>query len=110
MSFTEEFMAKPEKPEKRNHKISVAKARELMGKKHKSLPTHGGHFPKEVIESILKQPGCEGIRFYYGGNADGSPAIVLVGIDASLTDMTDGELVDDHVPCPPFCGGDSALR
>ena len=103
-------MAKPEKPEKRDHKITVAQARALMGKKHQSLPTRGGHFPREAIESILNQPGCEGIRFYYGGNADGSPALVMVGIDAELADMTDGEIIDTHYPCPPFCDDGSALR
>ena len=103
-------MAKPEKPEKRDHKITVAQARTLRSTKHQALPTRGGHFPREAIESILKQPGCEGIRFYYGGNPDGSPALVMLGINADLVDMTDGEIIDTHHPCPPFCDDSSALR
>src|SRR6478672_2292415 len=70
---SEEFMTNPPP---RNHKITAAEARALMGKRHKELTTRGGHFPREAIDAILAQPGCTGIRFYYGGNADGSPAIV----------------------------------
>ena len=104
-------MAKPEQPEKRDHKITVAQARALMSKKHQGLQTRGGHFPREAIDAILSQPGCEGIRFYYGANPDGSPAIVLVGVDSNLADMTDGgEIIDTHFPCPPFCDDGSALR
>jgi hypothetical protein len=96
-------------PPPRNHKITAAEARALMGKRHKGLTTRGGHFPREAIEAILAQPGCTGIRFYYGGNPDGSPAIVMLGIDATNADMTDGEIIDTHFPCPPFCDVDSAL-
>jgi len=36
---------------------------------------------------------------------------VLVGIDENTTDMASGEIIDNHYPCPPFCGdGGSALR
>jgi hypothetical protein len=98
------------KPERRNHKITVAQARALMGKKPKELSTRGGHFPREAIDAILAQPGCTGIRFYYGSNTDGSPAIVMLGIDANDADMTSGEIIDTHFPCPPFCDESSTLR
>jgi hypothetical protein len=98
------------KPERRNHKITVAQAKALMGKKPKELATRGGHFPREAIDAILAQPGCTGIRFYYGSNDDGSPAIVMLGIDADNADMTAGEIIDTHFPCPPFCDESSALR
>ena len=101
-------MAKP--PQRRNHKISLDQAKALVGKRPKELTTRGGHFPREAIDAILKQPGCEGIRFYYGTNTDGSPAIVMLGVDANNADMTAGEIIDTHFPCPPFCDDNSALR
>jgi len=97
-------------PPPRNHKITVGEARALMARRPRGLTTSGGHFPREAYEAILNQPGCAGIRFYYGANTDGSPAIVLVGIDASGADMTAGEIIDTHYPCPPFCDDGSELR
>jgi hypothetical protein len=97
-------------PPHRRHKITVAEAKKLMGKRAQGLSTRGGHFPREVFEAILAQPNCAGIRFYYGENPDGSPAVVLVGIDEKSVDMTDGEIIDTHFPCPPFCDDSSALR
>lgn len=94
----------------RRHKITVAEARALMARRPRGLEARGGHFPREVFEAILAQPNCAGIRFYYGTNPDGSPAIVLVGIDANDADMTDGEIIDTHFPCPPFCGDNETLR
>jgi len=94
----------------RRHKITVAEARALMGKRPAGIAARGGHFPREVIDAILAQPGCTGLRFYYGTNTDGSPALVLVGVDANDADMTAGEIVDNHYPCPPFCDQNSALR
>jgi hypothetical protein len=34
----------------------------------------------------------------------------MVGVNAELADMTDGEIIDTHFPCPPFCDDGSALR
>lgn len=101
-------MTNPPPPPPRSHKITVAQARALMARRPNGLATRGGHFPREAIEAILAQPGCTGIRFYYGTNPDGSPAIVMLGIDANSADMTD-EIIDTHFPCPPFCDTTSAL-
>jgi hypothetical protein len=96
-------------PPPRDHRITLGQARALLARRPRG--ERGGHFPSEALLAILNQPGCAGIRFYYGTNPDGSPAMVLVGIDETGTDMTDGEIIDNHFPCPPFCGdGGSALR
>jgi hypothetical protein len=102
-------MTNPPNPPRR-HKITPAEARTLMAKRPRGLATRGGHFPREAFEAILQQPNCAGIRFYYGTNPDGSPAIVMVGIDANNADLTDGEIIDTHFPCPPFCDEKSSLR
>jgi hypothetical protein len=101
-------MTNPPNPPRR-HKITAAEARALLARRPQGLATRGGHFPREAFEAILKQPNCAGIRFYYGTNPDGSPAIVMVGIDANSADMTDGEIIDTHFPCPPFCDENSSL-
>lgn len=36
---------------------------------------------KNIIELILAQPGCEGIRFYNAINENGKKTLVYVGID-----------------------------
>ena len=98
------------KPPERNHKITVGEAKALLAKRPQGLTTRGGHFPKDAVMAILNQVGCAGLRFYYGTNTDGSPAIVMVGMDENGADLTDGEIIDSHFPCPPFCDDDSALR
>lgn len=98
----------PDQP--RRHRITAAEARALMARRPRGLEARGGHFPREAFEEILAQPNCAGIRFYYGTNPDGSPAIVMVGIDANSADMTEGVLIDTHFPCPPFCDESSSLR
>jgi hypothetical protein len=58
---------------------------------------------------VLAQPGCAGLRFYFGTKPDGSLALVLVGMDENEKDMTDGVIVEDFFPCPPFCDATSLL-
>jgi hypothetical protein len=51
-----------------------------------------------------------GLRFYQGRNADGSFAMVLVGVDDTGNDMTDGDILEQHYPCPPYCGDPDGLN
>jgi len=37
---------------------------------------------KNIIEQILAQPGCEGIRFYNAYNEAGKKTLVYVGVDS----------------------------
>jgi hypothetical protein len=76
-----------------------------------SVPTiRGGYFGRSAFDKILAQPGCVGIRFYYAQKDDGSPTMVLVGIDNGGNDMTLGPLSDQILPCPPYCPGPSPLN
>lgn len=43
--------------------------------------THAFYFGCELFENLLKEPGCVGIRIYYAQDDDGSPKMVLVGVD-----------------------------
>jgi hypothetical protein len=42
---------------------------------------------KEIIEQILAQPGCAGLRFYNALNEDGKKTLVYVGVDATGKDI-----------------------
>jgi len=62
-------------------------------------------FGRDNIEALLAQPGCMGVRIYYGkdGVADtDAPQMVLVGYDIDGNDMTD-LIVDMGMPCPHYC-------
>jgi hypothetical protein len=100
-------MTNPRPP--RRHVISREEATAYLRRRPTALSERGGHFPRDVVDQILAQTGCAGIRFYFGTKPDGSLALVLVGMDENELDMTDGVIVEDHFPCPPFCDAGSTL-
>ena len=91
--------------------ISRAAARALMSN-YRNSPAYAANdqingilFGKDHIEDLLAQPGCKGIRIYYGkdgtANTD-SPQLILVGIDIDGNDMA-GLIIDMGIPCPEHC-------
>jgi hypothetical protein len=93
----------------RQHFISLDEAVLLLRRRPAKIGQRGGHFPRAVLDQLLGQPGCEGVRFYFGTKADGTPTLVFVGMDENERDMTDGLIAEDFFPCPPFCDATSAL-
>ncbi|SNC67281.1 hypothetical protein SAMN06265337_1897 [Hymenobacter gelipurpurascens] len=91
-----------------------------------------GHcIKKSQLDAILGQPGCEGIRVYYGLDDAGNRKLVMVGIDADENDIisttttaalrtasSDVESADtasvsvatDFPPCPPCCSIENPLN
>ncbi|MCR9171936.1 MAG: hypothetical protein NXI10_05560 [bacterium] len=63
----------------------------------------GNFYGKEILEELLAQEGCKGIRMYYGQDADGNKELVLVGADSDENDILD-LVVDLSQPCPNRCG------
>ncbi|GEM_PF-3535336 len=63
----------------------------------------GGAFNRDVIDNILGQNGCIGIRVYYGMHDDGKYTFIIVGVDAAGDDLSDGIIAQVPIPCPPFC-------
>lgn len=49
---------------------------------------------RNVIDSILAQPGCVGLRFYNAINELGQTTLVYVGVDAKGNDITKSVIVD----------------
>ena len=70
----------------------------------------GELFGRAALEGLLRQPGCEGIRIYFGRNEGGQSALVLVGVDATDADMTSGTILEQGFPCPPVCGSANPLN
>ena len=69
----------------------------------------GGAFCRAIFDKILAQPGCVAIRYYYAKMDNGTPTIVVVGVDALGKDMEGGILGEVTYPCPPLCDDNSAL-
>lgn len=66
-------------------------------------------FGRDIIERILAQDGCLGIRIYYGLNDIGEKQLILVGADGDENDMT-GLVADLSFPCPLTCSNPNALN
>ncbi len=60
-------------------------------------------FGMNIINSILAQPGCVGIRVYYAIDDAGKKQLVVVGADANENDLHGGIIAERSVWCPPFC-------
>jgi hypothetical protein len=100
-------------PPERNHKVSLEAAAALT-KGYREVAAKGtplgSLFPRDVFERLLAQPRCAGIRIYYGRNDRREHELLLVGVDETGDDMTDGEMFDISYPCPPYCGGGNVLN
>jgi hypothetical protein len=64
-------------------------AHEFIAAYEKAYPgeKRGYHLGRNIIDRILAQPGCVGMRFYYGLNEDGQKTLVYVGVDADGNDL-----------------------
>ena len=69
-------------------------------------------FGCENIQKILDEPGCMGIRVYYGIDDDGNPKLMLVGAKRdqnNLLPSSDGKggeigmILDDGSACRTHC-------
>ncbi len=73
-------------------------------------------FGHEIINQILSQNGCVGIRCYYALNDAGIQQLLLVGVTSSGQNILpqslnggrttgDGTIADMSLPCPTYCQG-----
>jgi myo-inositol-1-phosphate synthase len=53
------------------------------------------HIGKDILEQILTQPGCMGVRFYNAYNEMGQKTLVYVGIDAAGKSIIEHVVVDN---------------
>jgi hypothetical protein len=68
-----------------------------------SNATIAHYFGKNVVEKIMKQSGCVGIRMYYGKHADGKSGFIFVGVDKYGKDLVPTVIAGPTSMCPPVC-------
>ena len=72
--------------------------------------TIGQFIGVEIINRILAQKNCVGIRFYYAIDENGSKNIVCVGVDENENDLYAGLIADQFKKCPPRCSHSNPLN
>lgn len=78
----------------------------LLTKNHRTTNPNDrkGHFMgKDILNAILSQAGCMGIRVYHGLDSAGNRELIFVGADANGNDMASGIIADMSHPCPTEC-------
>jgi hypothetical protein len=74
--------------------------------------TKAHFFGRDIIEKILSEDGCMGVRIYYAIDDSGSKQLLLVGADAEGNNLLPAEsgplgegniIADFSFPCPAFC-------
>ncbi len=70
------------------------------------------YFGRDVIDQILAQEGCTGLRIYYAINDGGEKVLIISGVDITGGNMLptsptlvagENTLADASYPCPPYC-------
>jgi hypothetical protein len=61
------------------------------------------YFGKDVVDRIMKQPGCVGVRMYYGKKSNGKSGIMIVGVNKSGKEFLPIILAGPGSFCPPIC-------
>ncbi len=92
--------------------ISLSEGATLTSNYRNSNPNGRlGHFiGKDILNAILAQTGCKGIRIYYGIDSSGKQELILVGADANQNDQVSGIIADRSLPCPANCSNQNALN
>lgn len=69
----------------------------------------GEVFGSDAVRTLLNAPGSIGIRIYYGRKSDGTPVLILAGVDENGADITAAGVMEIGIPCPPVCDMASPL-
>jgi len=95
-----------------NHVVSLEVAKKYI-QNFKNSPTvvtiKAGYFSRNIFDLILAQPKCVGIRYYYAKLDNGTPTIVIIGVDSDGKEISAGVIGEETRPCPPFCDTQSVL-
>lgn len=87
-----------------NHIITLEEAK-AMTHAYQSAPEFAGKtvasdISASAYQEVINQPGCEAIRTYFALKGSGELSIVVVGIDASGTDLVQGPVLDRGLDWP----------
>jgi hypothetical protein len=95
-----------------NHIISLQEAVEMthayQNAQEFSGKTIASKISASAYQSVLNQPGCDGLRTYFALK-DGTLTIVVVGVDSAGNDMTSGVILNHGHDCPTNCASNSPL-
>ncbi len=72
--------------------------------------TKAHFFGRNLVQKILDQEGCMGIRLFYALDDDSQKQLIIVGADAEANNQVDGIIADRNAPCPDQCGQADALN
>ena len=111
--FTKEDVKQVTFTGKENHSISLEDASKMTRNfQLQAAPDQiiGGFFGKDAVLAIISQEGAVGLRYYYGLDDEGTPHIILIGVNADGNDMTDGLLAERALRCPPSCAESNDLN
>jgi hypothetical protein len=75
--------------------ISHEMANDMMKAYETAYPEgpRGYALGRVILEKILAQPGCTGIRFHHAVNAEGQKTVVYIGMDANGNDLLEHTMV-----------------
>lgn len=95
---------------KEPHDIDPEKAKGLIKAWRADKAAHGrahAHFfGREVMDRLLAQPGCVGVRLYHARHDQSGDTIVAVAVDGDGRSLWQGVVAEQTQPCPPFCDPD----
>lgn len=96
---------------KEDHLITLEEAiRLIRNYKNTGQEIKAHYFGRESLQKLLEQESCVGIRIYYAAQEDGTPELVIVGVNEEGLDLTNGLILERSWPCPPYCDGKSKLN
>lgn len=92
--------------------ISLSEASEMTARYREANPNavKAHYIGKELIQEILDQQGCVGIRIYYGLDDNNRLQPIIVGVGSDEDDLYEGKIADRMYPCPSFCGRSNPLN
>jgi len=62
------------------------------------------YFGKDIVDKIMKQPGCVSVRTYYTKRPAGKSGFLFIGVDKNGKDLAPIVLAGPPILCPPLCG------
>ena len=93
--------------------IDLTEAKEMTNAYQAAFPNEPRCFfvGSDKLQSVINQEGCIGVRMYRAFDVvRNEQNVVIVGVDANGSDMTDGLLLDKTVSCPNDCDTVSPLN
>ena len=95
-------------------RIDLVKARQ-WAQNHRNADPNGirsHYFGRDLLDQILIQPGCTGIRVYYALDDKNQKQLLIAGVDSQgktqlpahpVITPGDFSIMDFSFPCPPNC-------